>query len=90
MPHMRARATVITRRDGKNVTVNPGDTFDFTNEEVTDLARRAPRHLAPLKSATRHQDSLPAVRTGPSVSGDKNTATIKAGVNPDDDDAADL
>ena len=91
MPHMRARATVVTKRDGKSVTVAPGEVFDFTNEEVTDLARRAPRHLSALKPTPRHQDSLPALRTGPSVSGDKNTASIKPGANvADEDDASDL
>lgn len=45
MPARVALQRITTSRDGKRVTVAPGEVFDFTAEEITALAGQTPPAL---------------------------------------------
>jgi hypothetical protein len=45
MPTRVALQRITTSRDGKRVTVAPGEVFDFTAEEITSLAGQTPPAL---------------------------------------------
>jgi hypothetical protein len=45
MPVRVAMQRITTSRDGKRVTVAPGDVFDFTDEEIAALAGQTPPAL---------------------------------------------
>lgn len=44
MPKQVALGSVTVIRDGKSVIVNPGETFDFTKDEMADFKALEDRH----------------------------------------------
>lgn len=45
MPVRVAMQRITTSRDGKRVSIKPGEVFDFTDEEITALAGQTPPAL---------------------------------------------
>jgi hypothetical protein len=45
MPKRTAANTIVVQRGAQRLTVKPGQTFDFTNEEIADINSVAPRAL---------------------------------------------
>lgn len=67
MPHRVTHHTVVVHRDGANVTVKPGTSFDFTAEEIDSLHKNDPRTLRHL------------VQEGPSAATQAAVATARRG-----------
>jgi len=61
MPSRITHHTVVVHRDGENVRLSPGKRFDFTDDEIAELAVTGPNALRPVPPASRRPAPVPEV-----------------------------